>query len=105
MFQGSIDLGFQPVPLNVILAADSDFLATFIAQTGWPTGTQIQLRFINLATTTTWSATISDTTATFNVAAADVATLIGSQPQEVRLHYLDSSGDDLLWGKGMVEIV
>lgn len=101
----SIELGFRPVPLTVTLAADSDFISTFVAQDGWPDGTQIQLRFVNFRGTTIWSATISGTNATFDVAVADVATLIAAQPQEVRLHYMDSQGDDLLWGKGRVVIV
>lgn len=104
---GPIELGFQPVPLTVTLAADADFISTFVAQAGWPDGTQIQLRFINFRNTVTltWSATISGTDATFDVAAADVAILIAAQPQEVRLHYMDSQGDDLLWGKGRIVVV
>lgn len=100
-----IELGFRPVPLTITLAADADFISKFVAQSGWPDGTQIQLRFINLRNTVIWSATISGTDATFDVAAADVATLISAQPQEVRLHYMDAQGDDLLWGKGRVVVV
>lgn len=102
----SVVLGFQPIDIVVTLAADSDFLTKFFAQDGWPVGTQIELRFTNsTGPVVVWEATVSGTDAVFSEDVASVAALIAAGPLSVRLHYLDTSGDDLLWGKGRVSIV
>jgi hypothetical protein len=99
------------------LAADSDFLTTFTTEQGWPDGTRIELRIrTSTGGTVVWAATITDTldangdvvvlngSAVFDVTESDVATVVAAKPSVVRLHYLDASGDDLLWGVGRVYV-
>jgi hypothetical protein len=97
----TIELGFEPEPMQLNLSADADFVCRLVAEDGWPEGTQIELRFPVAGSTTVWAATIDGTDAAWNVPAADVAVLVGARPRTVRLHYR-SSGSDLLWARGQV---
>ena len=98
----SISLGYDPIPLKVHLARDSDFVATLLAEDGWADGTRIELRFLLRGATVVWAATVDGTDASWHVPAADVAALVGADPRGVRLHYLSGDGADLLWARGQV---
>lgn len=99
----TISLGFEPIPIEVRLARDSDFVAALVAEGGWPAGARIDLVFTLDGSTTTWPATIEGDTAAWQVPAAEVATLLASRARQARLHYQDDSGGaTLLWGVGPV---
>lgn len=101
----SIHLGFTPEPLTVTVAADSDFVATLVAEDGWPAGTAIELRFPLPGQVIVWPATVDGTDAAWDVDVPEVAALIAARPWGVRLHYSDGAGTDLLWATGRVVIV
>jgi hypothetical protein len=60
----------------------SDFVTEIISDAGsWPDGCSIEFRFqpSNTTTWTTWPATITGATASWDVLPADVATLVATQ--------------------------
>lgn len=101
----TVVLGFQPVDISVTLADDADFISRFVAIDGWPDGTQVELRFVGDGSPIVWAASVSDTDVLWDVPASDVSDVIAANYRSVRLHYMDASGDDLLWGKGRVYVV
>ena len=99
----TISLGFKPLPLEVRLARDSDFVCSLVAEAGWPEGVEIELVFPHDGSTTTWLATIDGDTASWKIPHAQVAALLAANARKVRLHYRDTAGSgDLLWGVGSV---
>jgi hypothetical protein len=86
------------------LSQYSDFVTEIISNTGsWPGGAVIEFRFLlsNSGTWITWPGTISGATASWDVAAADVATLLTTGLDEYRLMYTANS-IPLEWSKGRV---
>lgn len=101
-----ITLGFEPYPIQVNLARDSDFTATIrtAGDDPWPTGTTIELRFAasESASPVVWAATVSGQDASWNVPAADVADVVDSRARHARLIYGTDNGESWLWGRGRV---
>jgi hypothetical protein len=99
----TISLGFKPVPIEVRLARDSDFVTALVADSDWPDGTVIELVFPHDGSTTTWPATVAADTARWDVPRAQVAALLAANARKARLHYRDTpGGPELLWGVGSV---
>lgn len=96
--------GFVPIPGTMFLNQYSDFVTEIISDAGsWPDGCSIEFRFqpSNTTTWTTWPATITGATASWDVLPADVATLVATQPNTYRLFYI--LGDsELEWSYGQV---
>jgi hypothetical protein len=99
-----ISFGFHPLPINVTLSTDGDFVTSLVASQDWAAGTTIELRF-PLTSPIVWAATIAGLTASWDVPASTVAAAITAGVRDVRLHYRDGAGDDILWGKGRVTVV
>jgi hypothetical protein len=96
--------GFVPTPGTLNLSRYSDFVTELISNTGsWPGGTGIEFHFMaaNSSTSTVWAATISGPTATWDVLAADVATLLSSGVSQYRLFYIQGS-NTLEWSSGPI---
>jgi hypothetical protein len=100
----SINLGWVPIPITVSLSSGGDFVSVLQSSVAWPTGSGVSLKFIGTSTTT-WTAVIAGTTATFDKTAAQVNTLLATDQRSVELHYTEADGSDLLWGRGDVRAV
>lgn len=104
----AVTLGLVPFDLNVELAADADFVATITNPSGnWAGGTAIELHLSTNSAGTSpivWAATVTGATATWTVVAATVAAALLTGVSYARLHYIDASGDRLLWGKGRISV-
>jgi len=101
----TVTLGLQPFDLTVTLPSDGDFVCTLIAENGWPVDTRIELRFLAAGVDPiVWPATIDGTDARWSVRSTVVKAAIAAKPTAARLHYIDSAGEDLLWGRGRVLI-
>ena len=99
----TISLGFKPLPIEVRLARDSDFVSALVADDDWPDGTAIELVFPHDGSTTTWPAVVAGDTARWDVPSSQVAALLAANARKVRLHYRATpAGADLLWGVGSV---
>lgn len=102
----TISFGPQPFPLVVNLPPDAYFVQTLTNGAGWADGIAIELRFFPFSgSPIVWAATIVDKLASWVEDADAVAAVIDSQPSQVRLHYIDASGDDLLWAVGRVNVL
>mgnify|MGYP003109194785 CR=1 FL=1 len=95
---GTLDIGNEPLGLNVTLAAGTDFVSEVEymvagAVADWPVGTSLSLLFDdgNLAT---WAATITGAVARFDVDKADTAAI--PKASRVRLQYTNGSTDRAL---------
>lgn len=106
----AISLGAEPDTLTVHLSPGADFDSTLVlldddgAETDWPVGTVITLRFAKTAATeTVWTATIDGAEATFSVDKATVDTLLAQNRKTARLYYVNGT-DDLLWASGSVSV-
>ena len=100
----AINLGFVPVPITVALPTDGDFVATLQSSSAWPSGASVSLKFIG-SSTTTWTATLSGNNMQFNKTASQVNTLLATDQKSVELLYTDSTGVNLVWGRGSVRAV
>ncbi|MCF7547616.1 hypothetical protein [Pseudonocardia sp. WMMC193] len=101
----TISLGFDPLPLEVRLAPDSDFVTAIVAEGGWPPGAQLELQVrLRGANPVVWAATLDGEAMTWNVPAAQVAAVLAARPTQVRLHYREGAdGPTLLWASGPVD--
>jgi hypothetical protein len=106
----TLDLGISPDTLTVHLSPGADFESTLVlldddgAEQDWPVGTVITLRFAkSAAADVTWTATITDAEATFDVDKAAVDSLLAENREKVRLYYVNGT-DDLLWASGKVAV-
>jgi hypothetical protein len=100
----AINLGWVPIPITVSLATGGDFTSVLQSSVAWPVGSGVSLKFIGTSTTT-WTAVIAGTTATFDKTAAQVTTLLATDQRSVELHYTEADGSDLLWGRGDIRVV
>jgi hypothetical protein len=101
----TIVLGLTPIAVDVALPRGGDFVAALLSETPWPAGIAIQLRFTTGSTAIVWPATIAGPRASWDVPAAQVATLLAAAPTAVRLHYVEPDGTVLVWGRGRVYVV
>lgn len=102
----TISFGAQPFAFVVNLSPDAYFVQTLTNQTGWADGVSIEMRFISsFGSPIVWAATVSGQSATWIEDTTAVGTVIDTQPSQVRLHYIDGSGDDLLWAVGRVNVL
>lgn len=91
-----IVIGNRPAPLRVVLTTGSDFYRVLRYADGWPAGATLSL----VLPTTTWTASISGTDATFNVARA-VADMIEDGTAAQLIYTAD--GRRSVWADGKVE--
>lgn len=101
--------GYQPFEFTLPLSSGSDYSFTLQSTPAWPTGTSIELRFAtdideskSTVPVVVWPATITGANATWNVAASNVQIVLDTQARYVKLRYIDSSVNTLVWGKGVV---
>lgn len=106
----TIELGAQPDTLTVHLSDGGDFGSTLVlldddgAETDWPVGSVVTLRFSkSAAAETVWTATIDGAEATFDEDKAAVDTIIDEHRTSVRLYYVNGT-DDILLGIGKVTV-
>lgn len=99
----SVSLGFQPLYCAVHLTNGADFYQPLQTPDGsdWPSGAVISLRF-GTDPATTWTATISGSTATWNVDKVQVLALGYKSNVTAEVIYTDTSGADLTWFIGNV---
>lgn len=103
-----ITLGSEGEQLTVIIPVGADFVTTLSAATPWPTGTQIELHLSNDSADVSpvvWAATVSGTTATFNVPAATTQAVVLGRLAYARLYYSPGGTGMLLWGHGVTRFV
>ncbi len=94
--------GFVPKPGTMYLNQYSDFVSEIISVSGsWPDGAAIEFRYLpnNVTTWTTWPATITGATASWDVPAVVVAALLASGVTQYRLFYA-VGGAELEWSSG-----
>lgn len=100
------DFGYVPTPLTVHLTSDADFIQTLTAVDAFPDGTVITLLIGPVGASpgqaTAWTATVSGTTATFDVDKAQVLALGPGTQLRAELTYTDGAGVDLTWMLGSV---
>lgn len=103
----SVTLGLSPIEISVILTHGGDFVATLTADDPWPVGTEVELRFSTSPTATpmVWPATVDGTSVSWDVPAATVQDVIDAAATTARLHYIESDGTVLVWGRGRVRTV
>jgi hypothetical protein len=95
-----ITLGSAGDQLTVILAAGGDFIASMTASSPWG-DVQISLELSGGTTDpVTWTAVISDVTATFDVPKEQVQAVIDAKMSTARLYYTPTTGTTLLWAQG-----
>lgn len=97
----TLTLGNQVQDMLVILPRNGDFVSTLVnAEGAWDPATLIELRFSN---GTTWTATIVDDEARFDVDKATVTTLITAGPTSAVLFYRLNT-IDTPWAYGPVNV-
>lgn len=99
----AISLGFTPIPIAVQFSYGGEFVCNLVNHAQpWENGTHIELRFAvsKTATPIVWPATISGNVAAWDVSATGVQAVIDAEAWVARLHYIDPSGNDLVWGVG-----
>lgn len=102
----TLTLGATPKALMVNLVTDADFVQqlTRSGTSPWPTGAELRLEFTHRdATTTTWSATLANQTAVWNVDKAEVNVVIAKGVRVARLRYVQGALD-LVWATGEAEV-
>lgn len=100
-----IVFGFEPYPIEVVVAANSVFTAEIQTVEPWPASTRIALRFLPACehdppSPIQWDAAASEHGATWDVPAAEVTDLVRSQSRVAHLLF-----NDTLWGKGRVRVL
>lgn len=98
----TITLGFQPYPIEVVLARDGAFTTEIVADDPWPDGVAVELRFSATETgePIVWPGTVSGTSIVWDKPPSAVAAVLDAGATHVRLFYTDPDGDDLIWGRG-----
>lgn len=103
-----VTLGSTPVPVTVLLATDSDFVCELVAETDWPDGAGIELRFLTAPgedPIAVWQATVTGSAAHWDVVAEDVQEVLDAEAFVVRMHYVEPDGTVLLWGRGRARAI
>jgi hypothetical protein len=102
-----ITLGSDGDQLTVVIPVGADFVTTLSASDSWPTGTAIELHLSSSLTDTPviWTATVSGTTAIFNVPASQTAAVVTARLSLARLFYSASGVGRLLWAHGVTRFV
>lgn len=102
-----ITLGSAGEDLTVVIPVGARFLTKLTASIPWPLGTVIELHLLNEITDdpVVWSAVISGSDATFDVAASQVTTDTADRPSVARLLYDSDGGGLLLWAHGTTRYV
>ncbi len=101
-----LELGNEPVSLEVNLSPNADFVTGFDSLDGdWPDGARIELVFGNGVT---WEATLDGPAANWQVPAAAVNAMIAafnvkSSNRQVRLNY-HHGGSVLAWASGTAQV-
>lgn len=99
-----LSFGFTPTPGVLNLSRYSDFLTELISDSGsWPDNTGIEFHFMpdNSGAVMIWPAVITGPTASWDVPAATVATLLAAGVSQYRLFYLEGS-NTLEWSSGPI---
>lgn len=97
-------LGSAPDTLKVVLVKGADFVSTLTRKDGtdWPVDTEVVLEF-KTTSPVSWSATLTGSSAMWNVDQADVDALIAAKPRSVKLWYVEGEVR-LLWAQGDLDI-
>ncbi len=104
-----ITFGNTPHDLKVHLAPDADFVQAAIMSPAPPPDASIQLRFFSRTASPSsppaavWTATVDDDRAEWHEDKVAVRAVLDAGATQVRLLYVDPSGDELLWAKGKVD--
>lgn len=95
----TLTLGARPDRLTVVLVDGADFIATLTNQSGpWGVGAVVSLVF-ETDPETTWTATITDASAAFNVDKVIADTI----PHKTKVELRYTLGDvDQVWARGSV---
>lgn len=102
-----ITLGSAGDDLSIAVPVDADFVTTITSTISWPTGTTVELHFINQSTDVpiVWVATVSGSSVTFNIPAATVQAVVAAQLSIARLIYKPGGTGAILWAHGPVRYV
>jgi hypothetical protein len=102
-----ITLGSEGEQLVVIIPVGADFLTTLSASTPWPVGTVIELHLSNTLTDVpvVWTATVSGSTAVFNVPKVTTQPVVAARLSLARLFYSPGGSGTLLWAHGTTRFV
>lgn len=102
-----ITLGSEGEQLQVIIPTDADFVTTLTASSPWPTGTTIELHLSDTSTNPpiVWTASVSGSSAVFNVPKTTVQAVIVARLSIARLIYSPGGSGSLLWGHGTIRFV
>ena len=102
----TISLGAAPLQLTVTLVRGADFVQQLTRKDGtpWPTDAQVTLELIHADTANTrWDATLSESTAVWNVDTAEVEATIAKRIRGAKLWYVQGELK-VLWGMGDADI-
>lgn len=101
-----ISLGLRPEQLTLFLTRRADFVAAMIADPGpWPDTAMVSLVFRSTEEDpepVTWAATIDGDRADWSVDKVLVDAVLNSGRDQVQLLYVETSGTELTWGRGVV---
>jgi hypothetical protein len=102
-----ITLGSAGEDLTVIIPVGASYVATLTASTPWPTGTAIELHFMNDLSDVpvVWAATISGSDATFDIDTTQVQLVVDARLSIARLIYNPGGTGALLWAHGTARYV
>jgi hypothetical protein len=102
-----ITLGSEGEQLVVIIPVGADFLTTLSASMPWPTGTVIELHLSDTLADTPviWAATVSGSTAVFNVPRVTAQPVVDARLSLARLFYSPGGSGTLLWAHGTTRFV
>jgi len=104
-----INLGFAPHDLAVALARDGDFVSALVADTAWPVGSGVELRFSASETAAipllVWAAQIVGVRVQWDRPAADCRAVLNAGALHAQMIYVGPSGSTLLWGRGRVRAI
>ena len=101
-----IQFGFEPYPIEVILARDSVFSSAIVADEPWPSGVGAELRFTSVSGSppVVWPATVTAETFSWDIPAAQVAEVLDGGAVHARLVYVTEMGTPILWGRGRTRV-
>lgn len=103
----TMQLGVQPVDLEVLLTVDADFTANIKRDDAqpWPNGSSLSLVFtLPEAAPVSWQATFNGSLASFDVDKVDVNAVALARPRKVALWFIDGAAESL-WAVGKVKVV
>lgn len=99
-----ITLGSDGEQLTVVLATGGDFVASMTSSSPWGSVTITLVLSGGNVDPITWTASIDDVTATFDVPANEVQTAIDAKMSIARLYYSPAGGGTLLWAHGGINV-